>query len=84
MTEPLLSRQEAADFLADLFGEHAAPTYKTLTKFATTGGGPAYVKIGSGKVGYRRPDLILWMKERMRVVTSSADRGVALVEDEAL
>ena len=45
---PLLSREKAANYL----GVH----YATLTRWASTGTGPAYIKVGT-RVRYRVADL---------------------------
>ena len=45
----ILSRQQAAEYL----GVH----YGTLTRWASTGMGPPYIKVGARGVRYRQKDL---------------------------
>ena len=52
---PFLSRQKAADYL----GVH----YGTLTRWARTGTGPAYIKVGA-RVRYRVTDLDIYLAQQ--------------------
>lgn len=62
MSEPLLSRADAAKYLA-ISKSH-------LAGLAVRGGGPKYAKYSSRLVAYRREDLDEWIESRLRTSTS--------------
>ena len=67
-SEPLLNRKEAARYLNSL-GYTIAP--QTLARMASNGNaekGPPFVKFGWSQVKYRRCELDVWAKARMREV----------------
>ena len=59
----LITRIEAADFL------RISP--RTLEKWAVTGQGPPFFKIGS-RTAYSLDDLVTWLLERQRTSTTEA------------
>lgn len=59
---PMLNVSEAAAFLR--LG------VSTLNRMRITGGGPAYLKLGSRRVVYDKQDLDAWITERRRLSTS--------------
>ena len=73
----LLIRSEASEKLKEWFGPagHIGPA--CLAKYAVTGGGPPYLKIGR-RVAYREGDLFKWAKSRARLVDSTSDSGADL------
>ena len=64
--ETLLTEKGAADFL-DL-------TPRCLQAWRSREGGPRFVKNSSGCIRYRRSDLLEWVQERLRSVTSDTDK----------
>ena len=62
--DSLLREQEAANSLGF--------TPRTLQAWRLTGDGPAYIKISSRAIRYRRRDLIAWADERRRLSTSNS------------
>ncbi|MFV0626882.1 MAG: helix-turn-helix transcriptional regulator [Alphaproteobacteria bacterium] len=58
-----ITREQASQYLTNVLG---CPTsFKTLCKFATTGGGPKYVKFGSRRVLYTIEALNEWASGRL-------------------
>ncbi|WP_082385060.1 MULTISPECIES: helix-turn-helix domain-containing protein [unclassified Citromicrobium] len=53
---PILSRQEAAKYL----GVHPG----TLTRWARTGMGPTYLRVGARGIRYRKSDLDAYLAEQ--------------------
>jgi hypothetical protein len=73
LTQSLLDRRQAAEYLKARNLPAAVPT---LEKYATVGGGPAFVKFGRA-VRYRREDLDLWIAEKLsRPVRSTSELAV--------
>lgn len=67
MTQKLMSRKEAADYLG--------VSTLMLTRMAMNGGGPPYLRVGGsirGKAMYDRADLDAWIEGRKRTSTRSA------------
>ena len=61
MTNPYLTRPEAADYLT----QRGFPVAKaTLQKYATVGGGPLYRRFGA-RVLYHPDDLDAWAKAKL-------------------
>ena len=68
-----LTRQEAADFLTKVIG--APISFRTLQKYATVGGGPAYQKFGR-RVVYTQDSLAEWTESKLsKPVFSSSELG---------
>src|SRR3954451_18654428 len=61
----LLTAQQARDWIAASYGPAAAPATRTLNKFRSTGGGPAYVVVGERSIAYRRSALRGWVEARI-------------------
>jgi hypothetical protein len=66
--ERFLDRVEASQYLADK-GLRISP--KTLQKFATVGGGPAYQRFG-GRAVYRASGLNAWIEQRLSAPSHTA------------
>lgn len=64
MTNQLLTRKEAADYLR--------VKKCTLEAWATKGGGPVYIKMGRA-VRYRESDLVKFVESRVRQNTSTSE-----------
>jgi predicted DNA-binding transcriptional regulator AlpA len=58
----LIDERIAADFLGY--------SVRALQNWRLRGGGPAFIKVSSRSVRYRRRDLIAWAEQRLRVNTS--------------
>ncbi len=73
----LLIRSEASEKLKEWFGQagHIGPA--CLAKYAVTGDGPPYLKIGR-RVAYRERDLFKWAVARARLVPSTSASGLDL------
>lgn len=63
--DTLLSEAQSAEFLGG--------TPRALQAWRQRGGGPAFIRISSRCVRYRRRDLITWAEARLR--TSTSDTG---------
>jgi predicted DNA-binding transcriptional regulator AlpA len=69
--------QEASDpdYLDRLINEKKAAellgyTVRALQGWRVRGGGPAYVKVSSRSIRYRRRDLVAWAEARLKSSTS--------------
>ncbi|SDE64751.1 helix-turn-helix domain-containing protein [Rhodospira trueperi] len=60
--DSLINENEAAAFLGY--------SVRALQNWRVRGGGPAFVKVSSRSVRYRRRDLIAWTEARLRRSTS--------------
>lgn len=58
----LIGEREAAEFLGY--------TIRALQNWRVRGGGPAFVKVSSRSIRYRRCDLNAWIESRLRSNTS--------------
>lgn len=69
MKPKFLTREEAAQYLTEELGLRTSP--KTLQKWVTTGGGPAYRRYGKRAV-YTIDDLEAWVKTKLSALNASA------------
>lgn len=66
--EPLLTRKEAARYLNSIGYQIAPQTLARMASNNNEGKGPPFIKIGWAQVKYRRSELDVWAKSRMREV----------------
>ena len=84
----LYGTQQASEYLLTRYGIPRAPS--TLNKLRVVGGGPAYRKIGTLRVGYERESLDVWaastdrqapaldLRSRLKSWPAMISRGAAL------
>lgn len=70
------TNRDRDDYLDRLINEKEAAAFlgystRALQGWRLKGGGPAFVKVSSRSVRYRRRDLIAWADSRLRKSTSS-------------
>lgn len=53
----LIPERDAADFLGY--------TMRALQNWRTRGGGPAFIKVSSRSIRYRRRDLMVWIESKL-------------------
>ena len=70
MQDHYLSRREAAEYLTEKRG--LSYSHNTLTKIASTGGGPRYARWGNRAV-YTQADLDSWAAVKLKVRASTSE-----------
>lgn len=63
----LITERDAADFLGY--------TMRALQNWRLRGGGPAFVKVSSRSIRYRRRDLIAWAESKLAKNTAQPSMG---------
>jgi hypothetical protein len=75
VARPTKQADPKSDYLDRLINENDAAGFlgysmRALQNWRVRGGGPAYVKVSSRSIRYRRRDLINWAESRLRSNTS--------------
>lgn len=63
----LIPERDAADFLGY--------TMRALQNWRTRGGGPAFIKVSSRSIRYRRRDLMVWIESKLATNTTCTSVG---------
>lgn len=70
----------AAILTEEAASAHTSLSRRSLARYRAEGGGPAFVRLGPGRIGYRRGDLDAWLDARRFASTSAEARGLVAQE----